>query len=684
MAFVVSIRARVIMGRKTGKFGKELTRQEGRMSRLASAVGHSVRRHKAVSVVGNNEWALPEEEELDVTLDTDAKWELPRANLSDMSELGSGQFGIVYVAKAEGLGKESRPVAVKMLQNSDATADFVKEVKIMKALSKPTNTRVIRLLAVITKDEPPCMIMELMTRGDLHAVLRAERPLSSTPSKLSLRRLILMAADVALGMRQLGEDNIVHRDLAARNCLVDDDWTVKIGDFGLTRDMYSRTYYRMTGAAPLPIRWMAPEALEDGLFTTQSDVWAFGITLWEILTFAKLPYGHRLDNVQVVEKVTDEGFRLESPPSCPPGAYALMRRCWEEDPADRIGFKELHEELAALASSVSAARLVSDLSPKKQKKLQKRAQKRKSAAIKAVGAGHDYAQPLQLLYAMPQDATDDSGDEDAVYYAIPNLPSATAAAANPELYDVLAMETEPALYEEASAEEQGGMSALYEDATASEAARAAPLEEPALYDMADGSSDSPQKVVVHVEATAESPAEDPADPPTPAPAATSASPQKDHLSPTKGSPTRSASVIGRQLASGQKGVSSLVNDTSSVADKARRASAAAAGQTATELREWISQRAQRELPHEDLRENLMDGVALCDLLNSIKKNTVKKHHKNPKLAFHKMENIACFLDGCKALGIPTENLFNTIDLFEGTGMRQVVFCLHAVRKKAGD
>lgn len=154
--------------------------------------------------------------------------------------------------------------------NSDSEevqADFFKEVQIMKTINKPRN--IVRLLGVCTKAEPYLMLMELMAKGDLKTVLRANRAKRNKPSCFSFKNLVEMGADVADGMAYLEEIKIVHRcavtisplsadlldrDLAARNCLVNDEFKCKVGDFGLTRDVYQGEYYRMTGSAPLPIR----------------------------------------------------------------------------------------------------------------------------------------------------------------------------------------------------------------------------------------------------------------------------------------------------------------------------------------------------------------------------------------------------------------------------------------------
>merc|ERR550514_433237 len=197
--------------------------------------------------------------------------------------------------------------------------------------------------------------MEFIRRGDLKEVLKEARPKTGTPAPFGQRRLAQMGADVAAGMAYLAAMNIVHRDLAARNCMVADDYGCKVGDFGLTRKTYSREYYRMTASCPLPIRWMAPECLNDGVFKTASDVWAFGVVLWEIATFGKLPYT-KLDNMEVAERIQEgDGYRMPEPRGCPRGLHAVMLGCWEEEIEDRGSFEVLRAALVELAATLSDA-----------------------------------------------------------------------------------------------------------------------------------------------------------------------------------------------------------------------------------------------------------------------------------------------------------------------------------------
>lgn len=157
----------------------------------------------------------------------------------------------------------------------------------------------VKLLGVVTRGQPTLVIMELMVNGDLKRYLRSHRPcenMSNAPPKLD--RILQMAIEIADGMAYLSTKKFVHRDLAARNCMVAEDLTVKVGDFGMTRDIYERDYYRKGSKGLLPVRWMAPESLKDGVFSSYSDVWSYGVVLWEMVTFASQPY-QGLSNEQV-------------------------------------------------------------------------------------------------------------------------------------------------------------------------------------------------------------------------------------------------------------------------------------------------------------------------------------------------------------------------------------------------
>uniref|UniRef100_A0A6I8N9E5 Epithelial discoidin domain-containing receptor 1 n=1 Tax=Ornithorhynchus anatinus TaxID=9258 RepID=A0A6I8N9E5_ORNAN len=248
---------------------------------------------------------------------------------------------------------------------SDATKnarnDFLKEVKIMSRLKDPN---IIRLLGVCVQDDPLCMITDYMENGDLNQFLSAhqleDKAVAGGPGPggaaqgptISYPMLLHVAAQIASGMRYLATLNFVHRDLATRNCLVGEHFTIKIADFGMSRNLYAGDYYRVQGRAVLPIRWMAWECILMGKFTTASDVWAFGVTLWEVLTLCRAqPFGQLTDE-QVIENAgeffRDQGRQvyLSRPPTCPLALYELILRCWSREPEERPLFPQLHRCLA--------------------------------------------------------------------------------------------------------------------------------------------------------------------------------------------------------------------------------------------------------------------------------------------------------------------------------------------------
>ncbi|XP_009698782.1 PREDICTED: discoidin domain-containing receptor 2-like, partial [Cariama cristata] len=258
----------------------------------------------------------------------------------------------------EGLDASSnRPVlvAVKMLRadaNKNARNDFLKEIKIMSRLKDPN---IIRLLAVCIADDPLCMITEYMENGDLNQFLPGTSVLPCVPPG-SYSDLRFMATQIASGMKYLSSLNFVHRDLATRNCLVGKQYTIKIADFGMSRNLYSGDYYRIQGRAVLPIRWMSWESILLGKFTTASDVWAFGVTLWETFTLCREQPYSQLSDEQVIEN-TGEFFRdqgrqtyLPQPALCPDSVYKLMLSCWRRDTKDRPSFQDIHHLLQESAS----------------------------------------------------------------------------------------------------------------------------------------------------------------------------------------------------------------------------------------------------------------------------------------------------------------------------------------------
>ncbi|XP_015912635.1 insulin-like peptide receptor isoform X2 [Parasteatoda tepidariorum] len=272
------------------------------------------------------------------------EWEVPRDKIALLQELGQGSFGMVYKGEFTTEDRGLMKCAVKTVNETASLRErieFLQEASVMKAFNCH---HVVRLLGVVSKGHPTLVVMELMGKGDLKAYLRSRRPDSEenvgknvTPP--TLKEILKMAVEIADGMAYLAAKKFVHRDLAARNCMVSDDLTCKIGDFGMTRDIYETDYYRKGGKGLLPVRWMAPECLKDGLFSSQSDIWSYGVVLWEMSTLASQPY-QGLANEQVLHYVISGG-KMSKPENCPDKLYALMELCWDKNPKARPTFLEL-------------------------------------------------------------------------------------------------------------------------------------------------------------------------------------------------------------------------------------------------------------------------------------------------------------------------------------------------------
>ncbi|XP_067160704.1 fibroblast growth factor receptor 4 isoform X2 [Apteryx mantelli] len=301
--------------------------------------------------------------ELDLPLDS--KWEFPRDKLVLGKPLGEGCFGQVVRAEAYGIDRD-RPdravtVAVKMLKDNATDkdlADLISEMEMMKLMDKHKN--IINLLGVCTQDGPLYVIVEFAAKGNLREYLRARRPptpdysfdITAMPEEqLSFKDLVSCVYQVARGMEYLESKRCIHRDLAARNVLVTAESVMKIADFGLARDVHDIDYYKKTSNGRLPVKWMAPEALFDRVYTHQSDVWSFGILMWEIFTLGGSPY----PGIPVEElfKLLKEGHRMDRPSNCTHELYMLMRECWHAVPSQRPTFKQLVEGLDKILAAVS-------------------------------------------------------------------------------------------------------------------------------------------------------------------------------------------------------------------------------------------------------------------------------------------------------------------------------------------
>ncbi|EHB11361.1 Fibroblast growth factor receptor 4 [Heterocephalus glaber] len=278
---------------------------------------------------------------VNLDLPLDPLWEFPRDRLVLGKPLGEGCFGQVVRAEAFGMDPtqpdQTSTVAVKMLKDNASDkdlADLVSEMEVMKLIGQHKN--IINLLGVCTQEGPLYVIVECAAKGNLREFLRARRP---------------PGPDLSPEGPRSSEGQCIHRDLAARNVLVTEDNVMKIADFGLARGIHHIDYYKKTSNGRLPVKWMAPEALFDRVYTHQSDVWSFGILLWEIFTLGGSPY----PGIPVEElfALLREGHRMDRPPNCPPELYGLMRECWHAAPSQRPTFKQLVEALDKVLLAVS-------------------------------------------------------------------------------------------------------------------------------------------------------------------------------------------------------------------------------------------------------------------------------------------------------------------------------------------
>uniref|UniRef100_A0A673Y531 Fibroblast growth factor receptor n=1 Tax=Salmo trutta TaxID=8032 RepID=A0A673Y531_SALTR len=301
----------------------------------------------------------------ELELPSDPKWEFSRTRLTLGKPLGEGCFGQVVMAEAIGIDKEKPntplDVAVKMLKD-DATdkdlSDLVSEMEMMKMIGKHKN--ILNLLGACTQDGPLYVLVEYASKGNLREYLRARRPPGTDYSfdtckipdeQLTFKDLVSCAYQVARGMEYLASQKCIHRDLAARNVLVTEENVMKIADFGLARDVHNIDYYKKTTNGRLPVKWMAPEALFDRVYTHQSDVWSYGVLLWEIFTLGGSPY----PGIPVEElfKLLKEGHRMDKPANCTHELYMIMRECWHPVPSQRPTFRQLVEDHDRVLSMTS-------------------------------------------------------------------------------------------------------------------------------------------------------------------------------------------------------------------------------------------------------------------------------------------------------------------------------------------
>ncbi|KAF0038809.1 hypothetical protein F2P81_009293 [Scophthalmus maximus] len=276
-----------------------------------------------------------------------------------MEELGEDRFGKVYKGQLYGTapGEQTQVVAIKTLKDKvDASLceEFRHEAMLRVHVQ---HQNIVCLLGVVTKEQPMSMIFTYSSLGDLHEYLVMRSPNSdigssddgkTVKSTLEQADFLHVITQIAAGMEYLSSQQVTHKDLAARNILVFDKLSIKILDLGLFRDVYSADYYNLMGTSLFPIRWMSPEAIMYGKFSTDSDIWSYGVLLWETYSYGLQPYcGY--SNQDVIEMVRNHQL-LPCPDDCPSWIYTLMLECWSEFPARRPRFKDIHTRLRSWES----------------------------------------------------------------------------------------------------------------------------------------------------------------------------------------------------------------------------------------------------------------------------------------------------------------------------------------------
>ncbi|XP_031776700.1 discoidin domain-containing receptor 2 isoform X2 [Nasonia vitripennis] len=286
-------------------------------------------------------------------------FDFPRERLNIAENLGSGYFGDIHICEVDRFpgyeevfrNTSSDLVVVKSLRPGSSEVLRIEFRQEAKRLARLNDRNVARLLGASLDDDPMCIVLENGEYGDLNQYLQshvAETTTVQTAKTLSFGTLIYMATQIASGMKYLEEMDFVHRDLATRNCLVSQGNHVKVSDLGPGRSAYSADYFKIEGRPAMPIRWMAWESMLVGNYTSKSDVWAFAVTFWEILTFAREQPFEELPDHRIVENATyfyqedDRRLILPLPKNCPKEMYDLMRECWQRNDSDRPNFREIH------------------------------------------------------------------------------------------------------------------------------------------------------------------------------------------------------------------------------------------------------------------------------------------------------------------------------------------------------
>ncbi|XP_076412163.1 focal adhesion kinase 1 isoform X15 [Peromyscus maniculatus bairdii] len=305
-------------------------------------------------------------------IDEARDYEIQRERIELGRCIGEGQFGDVH--QGVYLSPENPALAVAIKTCKNCTSDSVREKFLQEALTMRQfdHPHIVKLIGVITEN-PVWIIMELCTLGELRSFLQVRK------YSLDLASLILYAYQLSTALAYLESKRFVHRDIAARNVLVSSNDCVKLGDFGLSRYMEDSTYYKAS-KGKLPIKWMAPESINFRRFTSASDVWMFGVCMWEILMHGVKPF-QGVKNNDVIGRI-ENGERLPMPPNCPPTLYSLMTKCWAYDPSRRPRFTELKAQLSTILEE-----------EKVQQEERMRMESRRQATVSWESGGNDEAPP---------------------------------------------------------------------------------------------------------------------------------------------------------------------------------------------------------------------------------------------------------------------------------------------------
>uniref|UniRef100_A0A8C6Y426 receptor protein-tyrosine kinase n=1 Tax=Naja naja TaxID=35670 RepID=A0A8C6Y426_NAJNA len=267
--------------------------------------------------------------------------------------LSTGEFGSVMEGQLSQDGAVFK-VAVKTMKSNchmhrSEMEDFLSEAVCMKDFDHPNVMKLIGVCLQNTESEgypSPVVILPFMKHGDLHSFLLYSR-LGESPV---VNALVKFMVDIASGMEYLSSKNFIHRDLAARNCMLNESMTACVADFGLSKKIYNGDYYRQGRISKMPVKWIAIESLADRVYTTKSDVWSFGVTMWEIATRGQTPYPG-VENSEIYDYLR-QGNRLKQPIDCLDSLYELMTSCWALNPRDRPTFEILSQELEKTLKSL--------------------------------------------------------------------------------------------------------------------------------------------------------------------------------------------------------------------------------------------------------------------------------------------------------------------------------------------